>query len=135
MNLLNTASQEIVDEYRRAAQNFPPMHSPHEGWAVLKEEVDELWEAVRKGDEVNMREEAIQVGAMALRFLLDVVYKDGQYFTGECESCKRRTPTVAEYVLVRAGRTSPELRAKMCDECSKLGCWKGYTMTKVGGGE
>jgi hypothetical protein len=48
-----------------------------EGYAVLLEEVDELWEEVRKGgteprDLDRMRKEAVQVGAMALRFLHNV---------------------------------------------------------------
>ncbi len=51
-------------------------HSAHEGYAVILEELDELWEQVRlkrsQRDVDQMRREAVQVGAMALRFLVDV---------------------------------------------------------------
>ena len=67
---------EILDELKRAQTLFPPFHSEHEGYAVLLEEVDELWDEVKGhvGQErrTAMRREAIQVAAMALRFLLDV---------------------------------------------------------------
>jgi hypothetical protein len=42
----------------------------------LLEEIDELWDEVKKSPKkrnpVAMREEAVQVAAMALRFLIDV---------------------------------------------------------------
>jgi NTP pyrophosphatase (non-canonical NTP hydrolase) len=71
-------SREIFEEMADASSKFPPFNSGHEGFAVLKEEVDELWEAVKlnqkrhpERDEL-MRKECIQVGAMALRFLHDM---------------------------------------------------------------
>lgn len=55
---------------------WPPMNSAHEGYAVLAEEVDELWDHVKvqqgKRDVVEMTYEAVQVAAMALRFIVDV---------------------------------------------------------------
>ncbi len=50
------------------------MHSVHEGYAVLLEEVDELWEEVKR-ETINtdaLRYEALHVAAMAVRFLLDL---------------------------------------------------------------
>lgn len=68
-------ADEVLDELA-AARRYPSMNSAHEGFAVLKEEVDELWEEVRakQGQRVPalMRKEAIQVAAMAIRFVLDV---------------------------------------------------------------
>jgi hypothetical protein len=57
-------------------KKFPRMASPHEGYAILKEEVDELWEQVKRqhdapGRKVNMYTEAMQVAAMAMRFIHD----------------------------------------------------------------
>lgn len=67
---------EILDELYRARAKFPrPESSAHEGYAVLAEEVDELWDEV-KGHSPNrkdrMREECIQIAAMAIRFIEDV---------------------------------------------------------------
>ncbi len=62
----------VLGELRRARTLFPArFHSPHEGYAILKEEVDELWEAIKKNDADGTREEIIQVAAMALRFITD----------------------------------------------------------------
>lgn len=67
---------EVLREYRAASYKFPPFNSAHEGFAVLDEERDELWEEVkgnkRDGAYNRMRAEAIQVAAMAIRFVIDV---------------------------------------------------------------
>ena len=69
-------SDKCYDELRSAMKKFPRMASPHEGYAILKEEVDELWEQVKRqhdatGRKVNMYTEAMQVAAMAMRFIHD----------------------------------------------------------------
>lgn len=72
----------VMQEYIRAAEHFPTFHSAHEGWAVIREEVDELWEEVKKPpnavDPDAMRREAIQAAAMGLRFVLDVCSGKGE---------------------------------------------------------
>jgi len=65
---------EIAEEAQRADTLHPPMHSLHEGYALILEELDELWEKVKAAKNIDDRplgltEEATQVGAMALRFL------------------------------------------------------------------
>jgi NTP pyrophosphatase (non-canonical NTP hydrolase) len=71
------AYNDILKEYTDASCSHPPFHSAHEGFAVLKEEVDELWDEVKKNpktrDPEALKKEAIQIAAMALRFLVDVV--------------------------------------------------------------
>ncbi len=65
---------EVLTEYHRATSVNDPFHSAHEGFAVLDEERDELWDEVKRKsrDLRQMRHEAIQVTAMGLRFLHDV---------------------------------------------------------------
>jgi NTP pyrophosphatase (non-canonical NTP hydrolase) len=65
----------VKNEFERASGMYAPFNSAHEGYAVLLEEVEELWDEVKKSpkkrDLAKMKEEAIQVAAMALRFLHD----------------------------------------------------------------
>lgn len=67
---------ECIDEMTKATMNWPRFNSAHEGFAVLKEEVDELWDHVKtnqkKRDLAAMKKEAIQVAAMAMRFAAEV---------------------------------------------------------------
>lgn len=66
---------EIEAEYIEACVMYPPMRSLHEGYAILKEEVDELWDSIKykKQNKSNIRREAIQVAAMALRLVVDCI--------------------------------------------------------------
>lgn len=65
--------KEIETEYLKAREIWPPMHSRHEGYAVLLEEVDELWQEIKHGSKERARAEAIQVGAMILAMLEEVL--------------------------------------------------------------
>lgn len=75
-NLLTLVLGAVRGEVTRARQKFPPFRSPHEGYALLLEEVDELWEVVREqydnpGRKERMRKEAMQVAAMAVCFMVE----------------------------------------------------------------
>lgn len=61
-------------ELLKAMQKHKGMNSPHEGWSVIFEELEELREHVRAdtGDGVAARKEAMQVAAMGLRYALDL---------------------------------------------------------------
>lgn len=67
---------EVFEEVQSATELYPPMHTAHEGWALLLEEVDELWDYVKAKpkyrDVTAMRKEAVQVTAMAIRFIHDI---------------------------------------------------------------
>lgn len=67
------AIKEIAQEYKRATEKFKKFASTHEGYAVVLEELDELWWEIKNNTNPahNMRDEAVQVGAMALRFIVD----------------------------------------------------------------
>ncbi|MBN9791270.1 hypothetical protein DMP17_22065 [Pseudonocardia sp. TMWB2A] len=104
MSLRDSITATVVAELATACEKFAPMNSAHEGWAVILEEVDELGEefeqingltrgmfqSVRKNDPGAARAEAelialvaeraaveaVQVAAMAKRFLTDVPASD-----------------------------------------------------------
>lgn len=69
------AAMTALTELQGAMLRYPAFNSAHEGYAVLLEEVDELWTEVKKRpsarDVQAMRAEAVQVAAMALRFIID----------------------------------------------------------------
>ncbi len=71
---------ELVAELSRAQRLHHAYNSAHEGYAVILEELDELWDEVKKKRELRdvaaMRKEAIQVAVTALRFVLDVCDKE-----------------------------------------------------------
>lgn len=66
------ALREVRAEVMRATEKFPPFNSAHEGYAVLAEEVDELWDDVKANRPKQAVDEAIQVAAMAVRFIVDI---------------------------------------------------------------
>lgn len=83
MSTFEAIAEEAVQELRRAKMLHPGVFaSAHEGYAVLLEEVDELWDAVKTNPRnleggaqewrTRMRSEAIQIAAMAMRFVDDV---------------------------------------------------------------
>lgn len=97
MNAVEEDVKRLVGKELEAAnERFPQFHSPHEGWAVIREEADELndenvcldynlneymWEHIKanKGTKEDARMvmvtgihaacEAIQVAAMARKYL------------------------------------------------------------------
>jgi hypothetical protein len=77
MSPYTLAAEQALAEASTAAAKWPPFNSAHEGFAVLLEEVDELkahvWTNQKKRNLDEMRAEAIQVAAMAIRFAVDVV--------------------------------------------------------------
>jgi predicted oxidoreductase (fatty acid repression mutant protein) len=97
---IESIAKEVVEELERAEKKFAGFNSSHEGYAVLLEEVDELWDVVKlnpkkivveeqefnynsdipkiqiKKHKKMMRAEAIQVAAMAMRFVKCVCDED-----------------------------------------------------------
>jgi len=76
MITLRDVIDKVEKEFNRATAEFGPFHTAHEGWAILKEEFDELWEAIKLHQSApqrnrRIREEAIQVAAMAVRLIVD----------------------------------------------------------------
>jgi len=67
----------MIDELHRATRKFDKFYTGHEGWAVIKEELDELWDELRKKQtersSATLLHEATHVGAMAMRFIYDLL--------------------------------------------------------------
>lgn len=86
--LLNPVLHEVGVELGKARATHAPMNGHHEGYAVMLEEMDELWEVckmnthkfgdtsdkteLRKAKKAAMRKEALQIAAMAVRFIEDI---------------------------------------------------------------
>jgi hypothetical protein len=65
--------RDIVEEFNRAiSKHRKPLNSRHEGAAVLLEETDEFWDAVKADDVEHAKREAVQVAAVALRYLVEL---------------------------------------------------------------
>jgi len=70
--LCGNIAREFIDEYGRARKVFARnWTSPHEGYGVILEEVDEFWNEIKSNNLVDARHEAVQVGAMILRFIVE----------------------------------------------------------------
>lgn len=69
---------QVKREVMRAARKHRPMAGAHEGYAVILEELDELWDHVKAdtGKTPAAAVEAMQVAAMGVRYLLDVTPRD-----------------------------------------------------------
>lgn len=69
------AASDISDELFTAKEKYPAnFNSLHEGYAVLKEEVDELWDEIKKKhpNKADVYNEAKQVAAMAIRIMVEL---------------------------------------------------------------
>jgi hypothetical protein len=70
---------KIAAEVQKATSKYPKMNSAHEGYAVILEELDEVWEHVKmkesKRDLEAMKIEAIQTAAMCVRFATECCNK------------------------------------------------------------
>ena len=67
----------ISKEYRRALGHYGDFKSLHEGYAILLEEVDELWDEIKrkKADYELLSMEADQVAAMAVKLSISALKK------------------------------------------------------------
>lgn len=68
--ILEAVRQEVLT----ATSKYGPFNSAHEGYAVLQEEVDELWDEIKanRGYSSEANDEAKQIAAMAVRYMMDV---------------------------------------------------------------
>lgn len=110
-------ADQVADELARARTAHPPIHSLHEGYSVLLEEVDEFWAEVKRRAPARTPLaallELVQVAAVAQRIaedcgLLNIVgtcprctgplYRltDRAHDAGYCPTCDPEAPLVAD---------------------------------------
>jgi hypothetical protein len=65
---------QVRQELRRARERHAPLHSAHEAYAVILEELDEVKAEVwkRELDRAQLRRELLQLAAMAIRAIEDL---------------------------------------------------------------
>lgn len=69
------AMDEVMDELKKVKEKYPlDFNSLHEGYAVAKEEVDELWDEIKakNPDREKIRTEAMQCAAMFIRIMSEM---------------------------------------------------------------
>lgn len=72
MRRLDTVLASVREEVERAINKHGGMASAHEGYAVIQEEVDELWDEVKadRGYQESAMSEAKQIAAMGVKYLV-----------------------------------------------------------------
>ena len=80
VNKIQNISNEVSAEVIRSISLHGDMKSTHEGYGVIKEEFDELWDLIKQTKHWDrdpearskMRHEAIQIAAMAVKFIANI---------------------------------------------------------------
>lgn len=72
-----TALALVMREVERASRKHAPMHSHHEAYAVILEELEEYWREVQKGgstprDPQALQTELVQTAAMCVKTLINL---------------------------------------------------------------
>lgn len=63
----------VKKELLKANKKKPPvLNSSHEGYGVMKEEFDEMWDDIKEDLISHSILECIQVGAMAVKYILSM---------------------------------------------------------------
>ena len=108
----------IVDELSRANKLYKLFNSAHEGYAVMLEEMDELFDEIRKKrpDKSRMQDEAIQVGAMAIKFIQSCCTEPmGRISQNKCNVCR--------YVVFTQADRGALDGYDPCEDCLDSGNW------------
>lgn len=76
--IIDKVLNEVFDHLIKATEKHAPLHSPHEGASVIREEFEELWDHVKAdtGRTPEARKEALQLAAMAVRYIVDLIDGD-----------------------------------------------------------
>lgn len=75
MTAYSESAEEVLNEVQRAKQIWTDdFKNYHEAYAVILEEIDELWDEIKKKnpDKEKIRKEATQSAAMLLRLITEL---------------------------------------------------------------
>jgi len=64
------AIARVVKRLTEVNKVKPLFHSQHEGYAIMLEEIDELWKDVKDNKPLQAKNEAIDVAVTAIRFIM-----------------------------------------------------------------
>lgn len=130
---------ELVElELAAARRGHKPQNSAHEGYAVLLEEMDELWDEVRKRrhsrSAFKMLGELVQIGAMAQRMAEDVLKSctaeiptDVKLFSdGEETYAARTVDDVFKHIIETTGIKESELPRREDMREVPRSSWNGH---------
>jgi len=67
--IIGLIDEELTRSNKKHRDHFA---STHEAYAVIKEEVEEFWEDVKSDNMAGCISEAVQIAAMAIKFLQGV---------------------------------------------------------------
>lgn len=72
---------ELKEECKKGIEKRGPFANFHEAYAVILEEMEEMWEEIKKKKpfEKLIKEECVQVGAMCLKLLVCFFDEDGNF--------------------------------------------------------
>jgi hypothetical protein len=79
---IGKAIRLIIPEYNQIIFKNPPLHNVYEGWAMLEQGLEQLWNEVKKDKNIRsvelMRKESILIGVTAMRFIIDLCMEENQ---------------------------------------------------------
>lgn len=91
----------LIEELKRANRMYgTSFASPHEGYAVMLEELDELFDEIRqkRPKKERLREETIQIGAVAIKFIMSLEnwFRVEKRSEANCRVCRYNVMTPVE---------------------------------------
>ena len=128
--LLYKIGVDVSKELQAAIETHSLFTSPHHGYAIILEELDELWDEVKKKKSIrdvkNMRTEAVQVAAMAMKFIMsmDAEWKPSTGVDEEQKILQNETKCRQCLYSVITDDELIELGTDPCDSCHNLCNWK-----------
>jgi hypothetical protein len=98
----------VLLELESAERKHPPFPTAHHGYAVMLEELDELWELVKqdRGCDGHAVTEAIQIAATAMRYVINLSTLEEQTYADE--EGQQQAHDIEEHCRISHGEDVPE---------------------------